>query len=461
MEFQQYLNPVGTQLSTDAKLIANAGGLLDVMKKKLDVENEQRQQVILDKMANEQYEAGRPSLSPSPGTPGGDGGIEDMIGIAKKTVESATAKAQALSAFPKASKIYQDEATNAMGRYTALVKERQDQKEKEVTYLQNVAGTMTKDEAGFNDGLAQIKATYPVLMSKIPFQKDQDGTIPFNPTNQRIAQNLFRSSVDQKAAWAREKQVTDIIDKQADNERQAARDAQQKLDEDRRAAQRQEESELRRQEVRERRAERASRDADKAEQTSLTRQDKLVKQAEDKLVKDSPVYKVFDNYKRALGTAEIITDKLGAKGGYQNITPADGQALVNSYRNLATEYRTRTGGKYDAAEVAKVDGLLQKMEKWVLTIGTGDPQVSRQGAVDVVKTINEQFNNANRIVVMNELQQLDKLGAQKVPIERLTLKGDYGRFVANKANGAMVKELDGKKYLLVKGKGYELPEGVE
>lgn len=462
MEFQQYFNPVGTALKVDAQRIANAGGLLDVLQKQQDLETSKKQQEVLDKLASSAYDAGRPSIASSTGgqgpIPGDD--IQAMIAMTAQTAQEATAKAKALSAYPKAAKVYQDQADNAVGKYQSLIKERQDKNEKQITYVQNLAGTMAQDEAGFQDGLAQLKSSYPEMLARVPFQREEDGSIKWNSANQRIAQNLYKSSVSQKEAWAREKQVFEIMDAQADNERAERRLAQDKLDEDRRAAQRARESEMRGEELRLKREERAEVRKDREDTQDFKRADKLVKNAEDYLIKSSPVYKVFDNYKRALGTAELVEAQLRAPGGYDNLTPATGQALVNSYRNLATEYRTRTGGKYDAGEVAKLDGALQKMEKWVLTIGTGDPQVSRQGAKEVIETIRQQFDNANKIVVMDELKQVEKLSGQKVDPARLSLKGDYGRFV-NRTPGARILEKDGKRYMQVGKEAWLLPEGAE
>lgn len=461
MEFQALFNPIGTGLKVDAQRIANAGGLVDVLAKQQELETAKKQQAILDQLASTSYEANRPGISAANVPGDGPTDIEGMLGMTQRTAQEATAKAKALSAYPKAAAIYQQQANQATERYTALIKERQDKNEKQIAYVQNLAGTMTESEEGFDDGLAQLKSSYPDMLARVPFQKEPDGAIKWNPTNQRIAQNLYKSSVAQKDAWAREKQVFDIVDKQQDNERQERQLAQQKLDQDRQAAQRAQDSEMRREELGFKREERAAARTEKEEQTDLKRSDKLVKTAQDHLIKSSPVYKNIDNYKRALGTAEMVEAQLKQPGGFRNITPATGQALVNSYRNLATEYRTRTGGKYDAGEVAKLDGALQKMERWFLTIGSGDNQVSRQSSMEIIDTVRKQFDNANRIVVMDELKQVEKLEGQKVDPSRLSLKGDYGRFVATPGNGASLFEKDGKRYLKIKGAAWLLPEGAQ
>lgn len=330
MEFQQYFNPVGTQLATDAKVISNDTGLVELLAKRQALENEKKQQAILDSFATQQY-AAKTEAAAQPVD-----GFERMIGLTEQTAKDATAKAQALSAYPKAAKIYQDQANDAIGKYQLLMKERQDKNEKQIAYLQNLAGTMTESPEGFKDGLKQLQTSYPELAAKVPFEKDADGTIPFTPNNARIAQNIYKSSVSQKQSWDREKQVADILDAKQDNDRAERALAQTKLNQDREAAQKAQELGLKKEELGLRRDERQDAAEDKQKSRAFSQENQL---RDDYTKASKDFVLVRDAHQRVLASA-------------QDPTAAGDLALIYNYMKVLDPGSTVREGEFATAQNA-------------------------------------------------------------------------------------------------------------
>ena len=319
--------------------------------------------------------------------------------------------------------------------------------------MESIAGTMTTPE-GFEMGVRQMNQLNPGLLKQAGFMAAPDGSIPYTPENERLARFMHERSLSAVDRQSIASKSASVLDKEADNRRAEEKEKRRQFETDREYAQRQADIELRRKD-----REQAREEKDSA--VNIKRSDRLVKQATDELVKTSPVYKAFDNYKRAKATSDALKADLMQEGGYGNVTGPAAQALFDSYRNMATEYRSRTGGAYDQKIASSFDGMFQKIDRFVSTIGKESPIVTRNSAVSLIKEIDRQYQDVNEMVVQSELKQIEKLNSQKVDLNMFVPKGDYASF-AQKTGAKIVPSKDGSQRMLVyKGKGYFLPQGAE
>lgn len=456
MQFQALFNPVGAKLGHDEQLLNNQMKQVQIAEKQQALESQRKLEALLGGLSTQQPQ-GMPA--PPVSDPAADkaANLDQMIEYQKKQVFDYNEKAKALAAFPKVADQYRDAGNAAMEKFKSLVTEREKQRQEQMKFLQSVTGVMDNPE-GFQDGLAQIESQFPNLTRQLGFKPDEQGRIAFTPENARIAKNIFEGSVDAVEKGRLAKAATDAIQREEEQRRREERDRTLERQRDQEIALSRARLERQRQEDE---ADRTKR----VEEKQQKRQDTVTKEVQGTLNKN-PVYKVFDSYKRANETATAVALELAKSGGYQNITTPQAMALVDSFRNLSTEYRSRTGGKYDAEMVKDLDGILQKTEKWFATIGKGDKRVSAETMVEIVQEMNKQYSRANKLVVMDEIKALENMQTRGVSPNTLMLKGDFKRFANQNPKLAKLYErqnADGEteRMLEYKGRKIMLPMGTE
>jgi len=179
-----------------------------------------------------------------------------------------------------------------------------------------------------------------------------------------------------------------------------------------------------------------------------------------KELNSDPVYKNYDRYKQAYGTAKGIAAKIATQG-MGSVSAADVQQLRAHYQNIIEDFRARAGGKYNQQEFAKLSGLIQNMDKWAESIGRGTPAASESVARDVIGTIADEYVTRTKQVVIDGLQAAARVERNNGDVRRLSLKGDIGVLVKN--GMASVKTDDeGQKWIGIKDgetiRKFKLPE---
>lgn len=162
---------------------------------------------------------------------------------------------------------------------------------------------------------------------------------------------------------------------------------------------------------------------DKKELRGIKDSRAVVDKAQTSLERD-PLYKNYDRYEQARGAVRFIENKLQQPGGYQNITAADIQQLRSHYNNIKEDFRTRAGGKYSEQDFAKLNGVLQSLDKWASTIGRGTPAASERTAKDAVAVINDEYATRTTNLVRDELKTAKNVEKRGGDPTNLRLKGD-------------------------------------
>jgi hypothetical protein len=190
----------------------------------------------------------------------------------------------------------------------------------------------------------------------------------------------------------------------------------------------------------------------------LDRQDAItsrVTTAVQKEISADPLYKDYDKFKSSHNTAQELAAKLGPKGeGYKNVRPSDLQALRADFQNMISGYRARAGGKYEFGEFDKLNSTIEKLDKYIGSIGSGTPVLGNGALPEVLKTMNTLFNKRNDEVVLEGLKRVGAAEKRGADITGLSLKGDIPSFInADKKNRSVVKDEKGDTYLIVNKNG--------
>lgn len=162
----------------------------------------------------------------------------------------------------------------------------------------------------------------------------------------------------------------------------------------------------------------------------------------DSVAKD---YKIEDYRKGSEVASRAASQLVDPKAGYESITSAQARTLVQQGNRMMDNYRSRSGGKYEDAQVARMNGMLQKVEKYVETIGEGDKLLAKDQMLQLAREMKTMYLDRNADLVKQELKIAETTGRQKGNPEWLTFQGNIEDLVqANRARKVMV---DGKEYL--------------
>lgn len=104
--------------------------------------------------------------------------------------------------------------------------------------------------------------------------------------------------------------------------------------------------------------------------------------------------KTFPKYEQAFNTARMINEEIKADVKYKNIDAPQIESLTQAYRSMASGFRARAGGQWEQKNVDSFNGLVQKAEKWLATIGKGTPAVNRTTAMQVYDAMETMYGIA-------------------------------------------------------------------
>lgn len=329
-------------------------------------------------------------------------------------------------------------AEAALAKATAAQKEERIAEQAERDKLNNMISAPF-DEASLNNTIQNIRTEFPDknvprMLAQMGFERNPDGRYPWSPTNEKKLEALQQQTLTQE-------QRERIKDRREEAARRVQRDAEleQGRQEDR--AQRSRSEQLHREAMQGTAAVRAAemeRKQDKDRQT-------FTNQVQRTLDKD-PIYANYARYETAKDLGEEVKQVL-QKGGEFDATQA--RALATKFQNISEDFRARTGGKYALQDVASFNGLYDKFNKWVGSIGKGTPTISRVVAADMANTVTQLYDIVNKNVVIASMEGVEKASRRGNP-EDIRVKGNVQRLF----NTGQAKEVrEGGKTFWIIGTG--------
>jgi hypothetical protein len=166
-----------------------------------------------------------------------------------------------------------------------------------------------------------------------------------------------------------------------------------------------------------------------------------------------PVYNNFPRYQMSMDQAKDTIKLLSSPNGYDQITAPDMRALASSFQNMSEGYRTRVGGKYALQDMDKFNGLLQKMDRYVGSLGRATPTFSESTARDVANTMTQIYDIANKNAVIASLEGKETAQTKGGNPDEIRIRGDLQRLFQTKQ--AKVVEEKGKRYLVIGREGQQ------
>ena len=185
---------------------------------------------------------------------------------------------------------------------------------------------------------------------------------------------------------------------------------------------------------------------------------KLFKDTQTEINKNADTYKIRD-YQKGLEVADRAESALTDPArGYADVTAPAARTLADQFKLMIDNYRSRTGGKYQEQELGKMNGILQRLDKYTDTIGEGDKILAKDVMLQTTQEMKKLALDRNADVVKTELKYSKSLrdrGTNPLP---LTTYGDIEALKKN--NVAKQVTVNGKDYLVFgrdKSDQYELP----
>lgn len=164
----------------------------------------------------------------------------------------------------------------------------------------------------------------------------------------------------------------------------------------------------------------------------------------------NPIYKNFDTVDMTLRYAQQTKAVLDdPTKGYKALSNTDILALTKQYQNLQNDFRARTGTKFEAAEMEKLNGLWQKADKFIASLGRGTPVANELVVRDMVNTMEQIADNYNLETAISEFRAVEKAVSRGADPSVVIKKADYGRL---RQQGRIGQSEDGK-YLVFGAKG--------
>lgn len=436
MEFQTFLNPFGTALEqagmalqNDSRAIANATNLY-----KLGMAREQYQAMVDDLTDSKRGADSAGGIKPpDPGKKGVSLESQGVLGGSSaepnstqlfqqvKTFDAMAKRFRYLN--PSLSEKYASRAETTLQSAINLKDKEFQRQSKFIDTLGNVAATASQSPEAQGQALA-------LLSHQLPPGMDMDSLL-YNPPNKGglgFIRGPNGQPVWNKGQWESLGQLS----KNGQELLKAKRDELM------------EQARIKREELADKRIELAIKSGERAdnrlrdsekwhddatEARKELHDEKNARLAVDKnqaILEKDPLYKNYDRYEQARGAVRFIEQKLAQPGGYQNVTAADVQQLRSHFNNIKEDFRTRAGGKYSEQDFAKLNGVLQSLDKWVSTIGRGTPAAAERPAKDAMAAINDEYTTRTTNLVKSELKIAQKVEKQGGDPENMRLKGDVG-----------------------------------
>lgn len=380
-----------------------------------------------------------------PGTGGGSslmqsGGETKLSDLHLKEYkkELGLARATGAAGDVKSNLAHSKAADEALAKGTAARnEERKEQKEKWQNILNYITGAT--DQASLNDIIATAKTQYPDipdLLDKMGVAKGADGKYKWegsaNPQKIKALGSMVLTELD------RVKREEIAANQRRLEEESKDREAHRRAQEQQARANEQ----LHRDSLEARNtAQRESKELREANQAT-----KVGQNAQRSLERD-PAYKDFSKYEIVYDRARALQSALNQPDGYaKNAKPSEIRQLAVDFRNMAEGFRTHAGGENSLKTMRNdFNGVFDKFGKYFDTFGRGSNDLSEQAARDVVNTITQGFDIANKAALLASFSSIEQVSKQKGDTNSIKIKGDLQRAIKTGQAWETVK--DGKSYI--------------
>jgi hypothetical protein len=174
----------------------------------------------------------------------------------------------------------------------------------------------------------------------------------------------------------------------------------------------------------------------------------LVKGTQADLNKLATESKIVD-FKAAADFAAGIESKLtDPKQGFISVTPEDSRQLVEQAKRMQQNFRAYGGtGKISDKHFSDMNSFLEKFEKSLQTIGTGDPILAKDQMLGLTSTMKNVYMDRNAELVKQELQRKKILADRGNNPEWVVGRGDID---ALKESGRAAEVVvNDKRYLAI------------
>jgi hypothetical protein len=173
---------------------------------------------------------------------------------------------------------------------------------------------------------------------------------------------------------------------------------------------------------------------------------KLLKDTQSQVDKIASDYKIRD-YQKGVEVADTAVAKLtDPKRGFADVSPPEARTLADQFKLMIDNYRSRTGGKYQEAELAHMNGLLQRLDKFTESIGRGDMILAKDTMLQTAQQMQKLYTDRASDLAKEELTRAKNLRARGTDSTLLTLHAD----VDDLERRGVVKKVqsEGKDYVL-------------
>lgn len=160
-----------------------------------------------------------------------------------------------------------------------------------------------------------------------------------------------------------------------------------------------------------------------------------------------PIYKNWSKYEVVGDQAKNIVTTLNKTNGYQLVQPSDLNALSIGFRNMEEGFRGRAGGKFELLDQNSFNSALGKLDKYVESLGRGTMKWNETTTRDVVNTVTEIRDIANKAAVTVSLEGMEQAAKLGGKADAITMKGDIRRLKEIGQFSQVVE--NGKTYLVV------------
>jgi hypothetical protein len=174
-------------------------------------------------------------------------------------------------------------------------------------------------------------------------------------------------------------------------------------------------------------------------------------------------YKIIEYKKGDQIAARTEAQLLDPVRGYQSVTPEQAYALVKQGKLMIDNYRARTGGAYEDKQVARMNSMLAKVEKYVTTIGEGDKLLAKGEMLNLAREMRTLHADRNAQLLRDEYNVAQTTNKKGGDAGVLSLQGDLD--AAIKSGRAKKVTANGKDYVVFGSPGskptpndmYEIP----
>lgn len=290
-----------------------------------------------------------------------------------------------------------DDGKAALTDAAKLRKEEQDTQKASWERAYDLASGIT-DAGSFNYVLNQLNKEKPGMADQLGFKKDTTGNYVWDNDAAQKVLSIRDLALSQKDRIAAQQRAQELVLRKQELDRKTEKDAEIARLHDEMIAARQQGLKIQAEAL----------DARiQALQATMTQRDRVFQENVTKNIQtrldQNTAVKAFPQYETAYTNANSVAARLQADPKMKETTAVDTDVLKKAYTAMAEGFRNRTGGKWEDANVAKFNGLLQNTDKWIRSIGQGTPAVSREVAITMAKNMEDMYAIAGAESLKSEM----------------------------------------------------------